>query len=215
MTRKRTLDLPAVTLKPVAALGPTRERPPYSMQAWYAFYAKPNCEAQAVESLVIRGLTAHTLRSRRTPNGPGELVFPRYVFFYGDLVAAGMSVARYLTGLGEIVSFDGQPAIVPAQAVAWMQALVGGFDDATLVGGVRAAERGLPADLQLALRGSVSPEQRAHILLRFLHQAHETKIDQVASQVASPVATAVRERPRRRTRGRGREIHYKDRSTST
>ncbi len=178
------------------------------MKAWYAFYTKPNCEERAIEALAKRGLAAYALRGSGARKALGELLFPRYLFVYGDLVTADMATETYLPGLGELISFAGKPAIVPSQTIVWMQAWVQGIDSEAFSGDAGAAQCALVAEVRAALQGAGSSAERTEILLRFLRQVNGRDVSQVVPPTVA--AAEVHHRRRRTTRGHGRKIHYKD-----
>jgi hypothetical protein len=176
------------------------------MKAWYVFHAKFRCESRAVEALAARGLTPYTPRLRAGPNGPGTLLFPAYLFVYGDLAAAGMAPPHYLPDLGETVAVDRKPAIVPQQVIAWLRAQGADSARGAPANDGQAVEDGFLTNLQTTLQETVSPQARADTLLRCLSQA---------SAGETPGGTATTQRSHRRsTRGRGRRIQYKAASMS-
>jgi hypothetical protein len=168
------------------------------VKAWYTFYAKPHCETRAMDALAERGLSAYVLRASAAQPAPGELLFPRYLFVYGDLAAAGMTVAHHLVGLGEFIIFDNQPAVVPPGLIAWMQAQVGDFGDLAPDSVTGEIESSWPADWRGVLH--TGPEQRAETLLRLLWRSNRR-----SSPASQPVAAAPDlPKRRRRTPGKGR-----------
>ncbi len=167
------------------------------MQAWYVFHARPRCEDRASAALAVRGLTPYAPRSYVGPNRQDEPLFPSYLFVYGDLATAGMAQAHYLTGLGELVAFGGEPAQVPPPVMTWLQTQ--GEEP-----GRRAGASSLPAAWQRVLQGAGERGARDASLLQALRQTNAPAAP--GGTAPDGVAPEIRLPNRRGTRGRGRVI---------
>ena len=127
-----------------------------------------------------------------------------YLFVYGDLAPAGMAQAPYLTDLGEIIAFGGEPTPVPQSVMTWLQTQGEAPGRRAVASSAQPAANNLPAAWQRVLQGIGDRGARETSLLQVLRQANapaapdETAADGVAPEVSSP--------SRRGTRGRGRVI---------
>jgi hypothetical protein len=177
------------------------------MKAWYTLHTKPHCEFLADRALAARGLMTYLPIFRPCDEARCELLFPRYLFVYYDLAAADNGDIRYFAGLGEVVAFDGQPAVVPEQTIGLIQervrqAALGGSSGPQSTDDLDAA--GPLAGLSVGLAPSAPAETRGQALLSFLRQVNRP----VAPQDGAPGKKNIR-RCSRGTRGHGRRIHYR------
>jgi transcriptional antiterminator RfaH len=90
---------------------------------WYALHTKPRQEQVAQTNLTREGIEAFypKLRRRRTIRRVRKWVigplFPSYIFGRFDVEISGRLV-RYATGIINIVSFGGRPAVVDEAIIA-------------------------------------------------------------------------------------------------
>jgi hypothetical protein len=177
------------------------------VKAWYAFYTKPHCEFLADRALAARGLRTYLPIFRSCDEARCELLFPRYLFVYCDLTAADNGDIRYCAGLGKVVAFDGQPAVVPEQTIGLIQeqlrqAVLDRRSGPQFTDNLDAA--GSLAGLSVGLAPSIPADVRGQALLSFLRQVNRPD----APQEGAPGRKNVR-RCSRGTRGHGRHIHYR------
>ncbi len=185
------------------------------MQAWYALYTKPNAEAQVARALMARGLSTFVpllparVESRLRP------LFPAYLFVRCDLQAVGIANLQWVPGLRRILSFGGQPAVVPDEAI---QLIDDGLREIEAAGGLLkhrfkpgdtvVVDTGPLAGLRGIFQGPVGPAERVRILVRFLGETNRMQVPVEALRAASD--DDLLPQRRRGTRGRGRRIHYAD-----
>lgn len=185
------------------------------MEAWYALYTKPNAEAQVARALMARGVTVLLPLLPPQPDGRLRSLFPAYLFVRCDLSVVGLATLQWTPGLRRILSFGGQPAVVPDEAIQMIEA---GLREIEAAGGVLkhrfkpgdsvVIDSGPLAGLRGVFQGPVGPAERVRILVRFLGETNRMQVPVAALRAAGDDTF---EPPRRRgTRGRGRHIHYAD-----
>lgn len=185
------------------------------MEAWYALYTKPNAEAQVARTLIERGLAVFLPLLPARPGGRIRPLFPAYLFVRCDLNALGIASLQWIPGLRRILSFGGQPAAVPDEAI---QVIEDGLREIEAAGGVLkhrfqpgdavVIDSGPLAGLRGIFQGPMGPAERVRILVRFLGETNRMQVPVEALRAASNDAFGLRRR--RSTRGRGRRIHYAD-----
>jgi transcriptional antiterminator RfaH len=101
---------------------------------WYAVHTKPRKERQVRCYLESRGIEAYLptlpVPSRRRPREAREEPFlARYLFAHLDLRSVPLSSINWSPGVNRVVSFGGEPAVVPDAVIAWLgRRLVRGYD---------------------------------------------------------------------------------------
>ncbi len=96
------------------------------MEQWYTLHTKPRKERQVRDYLDGRGirtyLPAVRVPNRRYPREKREEpFFARYLFAHLDLTQVALSSLNWAPGVTSLVSFGGQPAVVPEQVIQWLQ----------------------------------------------------------------------------------------------
>ncbi len=183
------------------------------MEAWYALYTKPNSELRVAQALSTRGFTAFLPLLNARPSGSAVPLFPSYLFVHFNFAANGISALEWIPGLCRVLSFDGEPAIIPNQAIEMIRAELrrieeeGGLPGHPFKPGDEViVEEGPLAGLRGVFQGPVGPAERVHILLRFLGQVNRAQVP--VTMLRPAVGEYDRTGWRRGTRGRGRRIHY-------
>ena len=96
------------------------------MEHWYTLYTKPRKEYTVRDLLQGRGLEHYlpvlrTLARRHGRPCREKPFFPRYLFARLDPEVIPLSTTIWSQGMTGIVSFGGQPAIVPDQVIHWLK----------------------------------------------------------------------------------------------
>lgn len=185
------------------------------MEAWYALYTKPNAEAQVARALMTRGLHIFLPLLPARPGQRDRALFPAYVFVRCDLSQMGIDKLRWVPGLRRILSFGGQPAVVPDEAI---QVIEEGLREIEAAGGLPrhrfkpgdavVIDSGPLAGLRGIFQGPVGPAERVRILVRFLGETNRVQVPVEALRAVDESDIQARGQRRRGTRGRGRRIHY-------
>jgi transcriptional antiterminator RfaH len=110
--------------------------------------------------------------------------FPRYLFVHADLDAVGVGALQWVPGAVGLVSFDGEPAIVPDHFV---HELRGRLADIEAVGGLEldGLEQGDPVEIthgpftgqEAIFDMRLSGEERVQVLLHWLGREMKVKLN--------------------------------------
>jgi transcriptional antiterminator RfaH len=88
---------------------------------WYVLRSKPNKEAFLWEQLKLRKIESYYPWLRVQPVNPrarkAKPYFPGYVFLRADLEEVGLSTLQWMPGSTGLVTFGGEPAIVPENLI--------------------------------------------------------------------------------------------------
>jgi transcription antitermination factor NusG len=88
---------------------------------WYALRSKPRKEDILWRQVHTRGFDAFYPRLRVNPVNPRSRklrpYFPGYLFVYADLEVVGLSIFQWMPHSIGLVSFGGEPAIVPENLI--------------------------------------------------------------------------------------------------
>jgi transcriptional antiterminator RfaH len=103
-------------------------------QAWYSIHSHPNKEDLLWEQILARGFEAFYPRIRVHPVNPRarkiKPYFPGYLFLRTDLEQAGISVFQWMPYSTGLVTFGGDPAIVPENLIQTIRQRVGEIAEA-------------------------------------------------------------------------------------
>lgn len=186
------------------------------MQAWYCVNTKSRAEWRVYHALTSRGFEAYLplLPAPRRGDRRPEPLFPSYLFVCWQIETLGLDDLQYVPGLRRVVSFGGQAAIVPDEAVVLIRDQIdqieadGGLPRHSFKPGDEVViEKGALAGLHGIFQGPLGPAERVAILIRFLGQANRAQVPAEWLSPAPPEEDVVRRR--RGTRGHGRHIHYR------
>jgi len=101
---------------------------------WYAVYSQPNKEDSLWRQLQRRSIEVFYPRIRVKPVNPRSRkirpYFPRYLFVNVDLEEIGVSKLQYIPFAVGVVSFGGEPAIVPENLIQSIKQKVQEIDQA-------------------------------------------------------------------------------------
>jgi len=187
------------------------------MKSWYLVYTKPNAEYVAARFLLRKGFEVFLpeVKSPRPRRGRTVVpLFPSYVFVRLDMECVALREIYGTPGVRTLVKFDGKPAIVPEEVIAYLQERVaeinrlGGLPTHTFRPGQRVYIRSGPfAGLEAIFEGPMSPSERVWVLLHVLGALNRVNLP-VEHLAPMPPAGAPQPKKRlpRRTRGRGRRI---------
>jgi transcriptional antiterminator RfaH len=181
------------------------------MEAWYALYTKPHCEARVARALVASGFSVFLPLLPARLYRPAQPLFPTYLFVRCDPVSVGSPSLQWIPGLRRILSLNGRPAVVPDRAIECIRA---GLHEIEAAGGLPrhpfkpgdevVVEEGPLTGLRGVFQGPVGPSERVHILLRFLGQANRAEVPAHMLRAVPDQSTA--QARRRGTRGGGRHV---------
>lgn len=163
---------------------------------WYALRVKPHKERSVYELLNAQSFDLFLPLIRVKPKNPRAAkqrpFFPGYLFVHTDLDEIGENLLNHIPGSHGLVSFGGDPAVVPSFLMEELIERVGDINDA---GGMLSSDlahgdrvrivsgpfAGYEAIFDMALPG----RDRAQILLAFLSnypqpvQIHTTDIEKL------------------------------------
>jgi len=96
--------------------------PEINMENWYALYTKPHKEHHVSNFLQSRGLETYlpTIQVKKNGKKKTEPFFSCYLFVRLD-PAAALPGVRWTPGLRRIVSYGGEPAAVPDDAISFIR----------------------------------------------------------------------------------------------
>lgn len=101
------------------------------MLRWYPLYTKPRAEARVAEALSARGVEAWLPRLAFHDRQGTQVVrpfFPRYLFARLDWEEGGAVSVRWTPGLTSLVAFDGCPAWLADERMAYLRQRLDGLD---------------------------------------------------------------------------------------
>jgi transcription antitermination factor NusG len=183
------------------------------MLAWYTLNTKPQSEARVARVLMARGFEIFLPLLPGRSDQRIKPLFPSYLFVNCDLAEVDVANLKWVPGLRQIISFAGQPAVVPDDAIALIRANLrrieeqGGLPTHGFRPGDEVViDQGPLAGLRGIFQGPLGPAERVHILMHFLGEVNRAEVPiEVLRRAPDPAEAPVR---RRGTRGRGRRIHY-------
>lgn len=180
---------------------------------WYALQSHPNKEDYLWDQLRMREIEVFYPRVRvQTVNPRARKVkayFTGYMFVHVDLEALGISTLQWMPHARGLVSFGGEPAIVPEALIQAIRQRVGEISKAggELFDGLKSGDEvfihdgpfaGYEAIFDLRLTGS----ERVRVLLRLLNQAQiPVELDAGAIRKKKPNLTKDQETQREKTDG--------------
>lgn len=89
---------------------------------WYTLYSHPHKEVQIVQYLRANGITTFYPTLKVNPVNPRAArirgFFPRYLFVQADVAQVGLGALQWIPGAVGLISFGGEPAIVPDAFIA-------------------------------------------------------------------------------------------------
>jgi transcriptional antiterminator RfaH len=151
---------------------------------WYTLFAKPHKERQVSSFLKNKGCEVYlpTIPVRRHGRQKTVPFFSRYLFVRMD-VSLDLSSVRWTPGLRSIVSFGGQPAIVPNETISVLKQRLArmqesGYPVHPFKPGDRVAIRSGPlADFEAVFDEGLSSRDRARVLVDCLGRWTRCELD--------------------------------------
>lgn len=154
------------------------------MQQWHALFTKPRMERHVAETLSARDVDVflpmlwyHGKRG----DWLAKPFFPRYLFALLDWEDSGLRSVQWTPGLTRVVTFDGRPAIMPEEKLAYLRRRLDRLDgDAflSLKPGDRVrVTRGPFADVEAVFAGRLNGEQRVALLMNILGRDTRVIVD--------------------------------------
>jgi transcription antitermination factor NusG len=161
---------------------------------WYALRSKPRKEEAAYRQLVSQGFEAFFPLLRVHPVNPRSRklrpYFPGYLFVFTDVEQVGLSVFQWMPQTLGLISFGGEPAIVPENLVQAIERRVKDINAAggEVFDGLKPGEavrinvgpfQGYEAIFDARLPGS----ERVRVLLKFLDNQRQVPVILDVSQI--------------------------------
>ncbi|MGB1252455.1 MAG: transcription termination/antitermination protein NusG [Candidatus Promineifilaceae bacterium] len=156
---------------------------------WYTLWVKPHKERAVAELLGSQEVEAFAPMVKVNPVNPRSAkvraYFPGYIFIYTDLEDKGMNHFNWMMGVHSLVSFDGEPAAVPASMIRQIEDQLAEIDRAggLKLEGIEHGDKiritsgpfeGFEAIFDMRLSGN----ERVQVLLAFLSQhPHEVRLN--------------------------------------
>ena len=97
--------------------------------SWYAIHSHPNKEELLWQQILSRGYEAFYPRIQVQPVNPRSRkirpYFPGYLFVRADLLATGISIFQWMPFATGLVSFGGEPSVVPDNLISAIHDRIG------------------------------------------------------------------------------------------
>lgn len=157
------------------------------MQNWYVVHTKPRSEVQVRNTLspkctevYLPLVRVHRVNPRARPVMP---FFPGYLFVRVDMACVGTSALNWAPGVLRLLSFDGEPAIVPDAVIEHIRRRIpeversgelglGPFRQGDLV----RITAGPFRDLEAVFDQALSPNGRMQVLIEFLGRVVKSEV---------------------------------------
>jgi len=160
---------------------------------WYVLRCKPRKEQLVAEQLDIRKVEVFAPHIRVQVVNPRARrirpYFPGYVFIHVDMESDGQSLYQYVPGTSGLVSFGGEPALVPdglIQAIRHrvdeVNAAGGELFDALKAGDTVIVQDGPFAGYEAIFDVRLPGSERVRVLLKLL-QRRQVPLDLPAGQI--------------------------------
>jgi transcriptional antiterminator RfaH len=167
------------------------------VKRWYALFTKPRREFIVAESLEARGLDTFVptiAYHGKRGNLLEKPFFPRYVLSRFDWEREGWSEVQWTRGLTRVVTFDGRPAFLPDEHVAYLLERLDRIDGDEFLKikpgtKVRVTE-GPFKDMEAIFDGQLNGEQRVAVLLQIL--GRQTRVVMSPPSTLGSLATVAR-----------------------
>lgn len=156
---------------------------------WYAVHTKPRMEHAVQDMLESRGIETYLpvlkdSRQRTSAARRGRAFFARYMFAWLNLANVPLSSINWSPGVTRVVSFGGQPAIVPDEVVDRLRERLAATDVSDYYQGLplRPGDRmrvskGPLRDMEAAFDQRLSSGDRARVLIQVLGRLTSCEMD--------------------------------------
>jgi transcription antitermination factor NusG len=149
-------------------------------QLWYALHSHPRKEAALYRQATAAGIETYYPYIPSHPVNPRaskiKSYFPGYLFVRVNLIEVGMAIFQYMPNASGLVSFGGEPAVVPDSLIRAIRQRVdeiyeqGGEIYATLKSGDPVIIQSGPfAQYQAVFDDRISGTARVRVLLKMLN----------------------------------------------
>lgn len=149
--------------------------------SWYALRSKPNKEDFLASQLQAGNFVVYYPRLRVSVVNPRARkvrpYFPGYLFVHVDLAAINLSDLKWMPGGTGLVSFGGEPAVVPDSLITAIQKRVDELNvsarpavEDLIPGEAVILEEGPFAGYEAIFDGRISGQDRVRVLLNFLQK---------------------------------------------
>ena len=154
------------------------------MEHWYALYTKPHKEHHVSSFLESKGFETYlpTIQVRKNGKRKTEPFFSCYLFVCMDLADALPGV-RWTPGLRRVVSFGGEPAAVPDDAISLIRRRVAEMGELDYSGcRFKSGERVVIKDgplkhFEATFDRALSSQERAMVLVDLLGRWTRCEVD--------------------------------------
>ena len=159
------------------------------VEHWYAVHTKPRKERAVQSMLASRGIKTYLpllkVTPKRTPRGrPEKPFFNGYLFAHLNLARVPLSSINWSPGVTRVVSFGGQPALVPDEVIGWLRERLAGIDTSDYHQGLplRPGDRlrvtkGPLQGMEAIFEQRLSSGDRARVLIETLGRLLSCQID--------------------------------------
>ncbi len=155
---------------------------------WYTVFCKPRKELQVSEYLRSSDIEVYTPMLRVKPVNPRAAkirpYFPRYLFVHTDIETVGIRTLQWAPGSVGLVSFGGEPAVVPdhfihelRQRIADIEAAGGLHLDGLKKGDPVQIKHGPFEGYDAIFDVHLSGEERVEVLLFWLGRQMKVKLN--------------------------------------
>ena len=164
------------------------------VRSWYTIRSKPRQEDAVFKQILSQGFEAYYPRLRVHPVNPRSRkvkpYFPGYLIVQADLEEAGLSVFQWMPHAVGLVSFGGEPAVVPEHLI---QAIRRRVDEINAAGG-ELLESLKPGDVvwindgpfngfEAIFDARLPGSERVRVLIEFLGNKRKVPITLLTRQV--------------------------------
>ena len=159
------------------------------VEQWYAVRSKPRKEFAVQDLLASRGIETYlpvlkATGKRALRGGPDKPFFSCYLFAHLNLSTVPLSSINWSPGVTRVVSFGGQPAVVPDEVITWLRDHLARMDGNDYHQGMplRPGDRlrvkkGPLKDAEVVFDRRLSSENRAQVFIYILGRLTPCQID--------------------------------------
>jgi len=156
---------------------------------WYAVHTKPHKEYMVQDLLLSRGVETYLPMLKEFSKGPSHQgqekpFFTCYLFAHMDLAKVPLSSVNWSPGVTRVVSFGGQPAVVPDEVIGWLKDRLARLDGRDFYRGLplRPGDRlcitkGPLKDMEAIFDQRLSSPDRARVFIEILGRLTACQID--------------------------------------
>jgi transcriptional antiterminator RfaH len=161
---------------------------------WYVLRSKPRKEDLVWHQLLIREIECYYPQLRVNPVNPRakkvKPYFPGYIFIQVDLDDIGISSLRWMPHTLGLVSFGGEPAIVPDNLIFEVKKRVDRIKElgGEVFDGLKKGDRikihsGIFSGYEAIFDHKIPGKERVRVLLNFLENPRKIPVELKTSQI--------------------------------